>query len=66
MAAISQEIGYANGNLASREYMVEAFRNDSAIYPSEENMDKLRPFQTWTPAYSRELNRTWTQTKSGQ
>lgn len=66
IAAISQQIRYANGNADARAIMGESLTGDPAIYPPAETIEKLQPFKTHTPAYSRELNRAWTRIKSGQ
>ncbi len=66
IAAISQQIRYANGNAAARAIMDESLTGDPSVYPSAATVEKLQPFKTHTPAYSRELNRAWTRVKSGQ
>ncbi len=66
IAAISQEIRYANGNAAAREIMDDSLTGDPSVYPPPATVDKLQPFKTHTQAYSRELNRAWTRIKTGQ
>jgi putrescine transport system substrate-binding protein len=66
IARISQEIGYANGNAASREYLEEAFRRDPWVYPDTEAMQRLHTDTAESPDYMRDMNRAWTRIKTGQ
>jgi putrescine transport system substrate-binding protein len=66
IARISNEIGYANGNLASRPFLDSRVRDDPAVYPPAETRAKLRPDTPESPAYIREASRAWTRIKTGQ
>lgn len=66
IAAISNDIGYANGNAASLQFLEEALRNDPAVYPPDEIRAGLYRTVAFSPEYSRELNRAWTRIKTGQ
>ncbi len=66
IARISQEIGYANGNAASREFLDEAFRGDPWVYPDAEAMKRLHTDTAESPDYIRDMNRAWMRIKTGQ
>jgi putrescine transport system substrate-binding protein len=66
IAAISNEIRYANGNAASLPLLDDDLKDDPAVYPPEETVRRLQPFKAHTQAFSRELNRAWTRIKTGQ
>ena len=62
----SNYIYYANGNLASQEFLDEAVRNDPAIYPEEATVAKLYTTTADDPRQQREITRIWTEVKTGQ
>lgn len=66
IAAVSDHVGYANGNEASLPYMKDEIRNDSSVYPADEIFKKLEPIKAMSSEYSRDLNRAWTRIKTGQ
>jgi putrescine transport system substrate-binding protein len=57
IAAISNEVRYANANAASLPFVDAGMRDDPSIYPPADAREKQ---------YSRELNRAWTRIKTGQ
>ena len=65
IAKISNQIGYANGNLASLPFL-EGVRNDPAVYPPGEIRSKLCPDTGGSPDYMREASRALTRVKTGQ
>lgn len=65
MAAASNYVYYANGNEASKEFLVEDVIGDTAIYPDEASLQNLYTVTTWGPRDQRTLTRTWTRIKSG-
>ncbi|WP_425493331.1 polyamine ABC transporter substrate-binding protein [Hoeflea prorocentri] len=65
MAAASNYVYYANGNLASQEFLEEDVINDTAIYPDAETMKALYPTIAWNPRTQRFVTRMWTRIKSG-
>ncbi|WP_170362611.1 MULTISPECIES: polyamine ABC transporter substrate-binding protein [Ruegeria] len=64
-AAISNYVWYANGNLASQEFLNEAILNDPGLYPSEEGMKNLYMKMPWDAEMQRFVTRMWTRVKSG-
>jgi len=65
MAAASNYVYYANGNLASQEYLVEGVIGDTAIYPDAETLKTLYTVQPVAPKMQRVVTRLWTKIKSG-
>lgn len=65
MAAASNYVYYANGNLASQEFLVEDVIGDTAIYPDETALNSLYTVTSWGPKEQRSLTRLWTKIKSG-
>jgi putrescine transport system substrate-binding protein len=65
MAAASNYVYYANGNAASKEFLVEDVIDDPAIYPSEETIKNLYTFSPYDPRLQRTVTRLWTEVKSG-
>jgi len=66
IAKISNKIGYANGNLASLEFLEPRVRDDPAVYPPEEVLRALPPDTAESPEYIRAASRAWTRIKTGQ
>jgi putrescine transport system substrate-binding protein len=66
IAAISNDIRYANANAAALPYLAEDLRGDPSIYPPAEVRAKLHPSATRSQDYSRASNRAWTRVKTGQ
>jgi len=65
-AANSNYVYYANGNLASQEFLNEDVIADEAIYPSQETLDRLFTSTSYDPRSQRLLTRMWTAVKAGQ
>ncbi|MEG6508936.1 polyamine ABC transporter substrate-binding protein [Methyloligella sp. 2.7D] len=65
MAAASNYVYYANGNLASQKYLEEDVIDDPAIYPDKETMDNLFTVSAYDPKVQRKVTRMWTKIKSG-
>jgi putrescine transport system substrate-binding protein len=66
IAAISNYVAYANGNLASFDLVDEAVRTDPSVYPTPEVKAKLYPHLAESQEYSRLSNRAWTRFRTGQ
>lgn len=66
IAAVSNDIGYANGNAASLPFINDALRNDTAVYPTEEIRKNLHTSGLKSQEFSRAQNRAWTRIKTGQ
>ncbi len=65
MAAASNYVYYANGNLASQEFLVEDVIGDTAIYPDASALENLYTVTPWGAKEQRSLTRLWTKIKSG-
>lgn len=65
MAAASNYVYYANGNLASQELLVEDVIGDTAIYPDEATLENLYTMDAYPPKVQRVVTRLWTKIKSG-
>ncbi len=65
IAAISNEVAYANANRAARPLVDESIRNDPGIYPSDETRERLVSMQTLPDRVQRDKVRVWTRIKSG-
>jgi len=66
IAAITNTVGQANGNVASLPYVTEAIRNDPAIYPTEEVFKRLSIDRAWSQEQMREVSRAWARIKAGE
>ncbi|MDA9865527.1 polyamine ABC transporter substrate-binding protein [bacterium] len=65
MAAASNYVYFANGNLASQEFLNEDVIGDTAIYPDQATLDTLYTVQPLDPKVQRTVTRLWTKVKSG-
>jgi putrescine transport system substrate-binding protein len=65
MATASNYVYYANGNLASQEFLEDDVINDPAIYPDEETLENLYTTSPYGPKVQRMVTRMWTKIKSG-
>ncbi|MEZ5732824.1 MAG: polyamine ABC transporter substrate-binding protein [Paracoccaceae bacterium] len=65
MAAASNYVYYANGNMASQEFLNEDVIGDTAIYPDAETTANLYTTSPWDPKVNRSMTRLWTKVKSG-
>ena len=65
MAAASNYVYYANGNLASQEFLVEDVIGDPAIYPDEAALKTLFTTTPYPAKVQRVVTRLWTKIKSG-
>ncbi|MDP5085706.1 MAG: polyamine ABC transporter substrate-binding protein [Yoonia sp.] len=65
MAAASNYVYYANGNAASKEFLVEDVINDPAIYPDEATLATLYTTTPYDAGAQRFVTRMWTRIKSG-
>lgn len=65
MAQASNYVYYANGNAASKEFLVEDVIGDTAIYPDESTLENLYTVTPFPPREQRNLTRMWTRVKSG-
>ena len=65
MAAASNYVYYANGNLASQEFLEADVIEDPAIYPTPETLKNLYTTSPYGPKIQRTVTRMWTKIKSG-
>ena len=65
MADASNYVYYANGNLASQEFLNEDVIGDTAIYPDEATLENLYVKDGYDPKLQRTVTRMWTKIKSG-
>lgn len=66
IAKASNFVFYANGNLASQEFLDEAMISDPAIYPDEETASKLFTVVPYDQRTQRTVTRMWTRVLSGR
>ncbi|HGG04449.1 MAG TPA: polyamine ABC transporter substrate-binding protein [Aliiroseovarius sp.] len=65
MATATNYVYYANGNLASQEFVLEEILEDPAIYPDEATLQNLYTTTPYGPKTQRFVTRMWTRIKSG-
>jgi putrescine transport system substrate-binding protein len=65
MAKASNYVYYANGNEASKEFLIEDVIGDPAIYPDEETLNNLFTTTPYPANVQRTVTRLWTKIKSG-
>lgn len=65
IAVASNYVYYANGNLASQEFLVEDVIGDTAIYPDEATLKNLYTTTPYSLKTQRFVTRLWTKVKSG-
>jgi len=66
IAKATNYVYYANGNLASQEFVDEEIIGDTAIYPDEETLKNLFTVQPYDSRTQRLLTRSWTRIVTGQ
>jgi putrescine transport system substrate-binding protein len=66
IADVSNFKRYANGNLASQPFILQAVKDDPAIYPSPELREKLAVQLADSPDQTRTITRMWEKFKTGQ
>ena len=62
----SNYISYANGNLASQQFIDKAILENPAIYPDKETFERLFIVTTNEPAVQRVITKTWNTFKRGK
>lgn len=65
IAKASNYVYYANGNVASKEFLVEDVIGDPAIYPPEETIANTWTAVPYPPKTQRVVTRAWTRIKTG-
>jgi putrescine transport system substrate-binding protein len=66
IAAASNYVYYANGNLASQPLLKEDVIGDTAIYPDTATVERLFTILPYDPRTIRVITRAWTTVKTGQ
>lgn len=66
IAKATNYVFFANGNLASQEFVDQEVLEDPAIYPPEEVMAKLYTKTPYDPRTQRIVTRIWTRVVTGQ
>ena len=66
IAKATNYVFYANGNLASKEFVDKEVLEDPAIYPSDDTVNNLFTTTTKSPRAMRVRTREWTKVKTGQ
>ncbi len=64
-ARASNYVQYANGNLASKQLVDPAVRDNPGVYPSDEALGRAFVVTTKEPDLVRDINREWTKVRSG-
>jgi putrescine transport system substrate-binding protein len=62
----SNAVHYANGNLASEQFINPDVKNDPSVFPPAEVKAKLSPELAVADDYNRLLTRTWTRFQTGK
>lgn len=66
IAAASNYVFYANGNLASQPLLLDEVINDPAIYPDAQTVERLYTTLPYDTRTNRLITRLWTTVKTGQ
>jgi putrescine transport system substrate-binding protein len=66
IARASNYVQYANANIAAKPLLDEAVRTNPGIYPADDVIAKMFTPTVKDQALMREINRYWTQIKTGQ
>jgi spermidine/putrescine-binding protein len=66
IAKVSDDIGYANGNIDAKQYMDKAVVRNEEIYPHQDVLDKLYISTTPSQKIMRVMTRSWTKIKSNR
>jgi putrescine transport system substrate-binding protein len=66
IAAVSDYVGYANPNPRAGELMDQAVRNDPAVYPPQQVLDRLYVSAELPAEIQRLMTRSWNRVKTGR
>ena len=66
IAAVTNVVGQPNGNAAALRFVDETIRGDPNLYPTPDVMTRLHAYGAYSDSYIRQVNRTWTEIRSGQ
>lgn len=65
IAKASNYVQYANGNLASQQFLDPSVRDNPSVYPPEDVVQRLYTIGPFDPRSQRVLTRVWTAVKTG-
>lgn len=66
IAKASNYVSYANGNLASQQFIDDTVKSDVAVYPDEETLKRLFVKTSYDAKAQRLVTRTWTKVVTGK
>ena len=66
IAKASNFVSYANGNLASQQFLDESVKNNSSVYPDAETMKRLFVKTAYDAKTQRVVTRLWTKVVTGK
>ena len=66
IAKSSNFVQYANGNLASQQFLDEAIKTNASIYPDADTMKRLFVKTAYDPKTQRTVTRLWTKVVTGK
>lgn len=66
IAKASNYVNYANGNLASQEFITEEIKSDTSIFPDDETLGRLFVKDPYDAKTQRLVTRLWTKVVTGQ
>jgi putrescine transport system substrate-binding protein len=66
IAKASNYVNYANGNLASQQFLDEGVKGDKSIYPDEQTLGRLYVQDAYEGKTQRLVTRLWTKIVTGQ
>lgn len=65
-AQVTNDVNFATANKAADAYIHPEIRNDPAVYPTPEIMEKLFTLKVQDPKLERVITRTWTKVRTGK
>lgn len=66
IAKASNYVNYANGNLASQEFIDPEIKGDTSIFPDEDTLKRLFVKKSYDAKTQRVVTRVWTKVTTGQ
>ncbi|PPC86360.1 MAG: spermidine/putrescine ABC transporter substrate-binding protein PotF [Hyphomicrobium sp.] len=66
IAKASNFANYANGNLASQQFITDEIKNDPSIFPDADTLKRLYVKKAYDPKTQRVVTRAWTKIVTGQ
>ncbi len=66
IAKASNHVNYANGNLASQQFIADEIKSDTSIFPDEATLKRLFVKRAYDQKTQRIVTRLWTKVTTGQ